>query len=184
MGIKYRFVMRGETFECSSFDDLTQLDNYHDIVYIDCFNNELTVLPTLSHSLTHLGCSYNKLTILPSLPNSLILLNCSQNELTFLPSLPQSLIELYCECNKLEFIPKFRDSLRYKCYVGNPANTYIKEKCCSDLSIYHRVNEIFANKLVRWYLDCRENPIFKFCRTLLNKEYDALMVEDVGGIIS
>jgi len=84
----------------------------------------------------------------------------------------------------LEFIPKFRDSLRYKCYVGNPANTYIKEKCCSDLSIYHRVNEIFANKLVRWYLDCRENPIFKFCRTLLNKEYDALMVEDVGGIIS
>jgi Leucine-rich repeat (LRR) protein len=176
--------MRGETFECSSFDDLTQLDNYHDIVYIHCHNNKLHELPTLPHSLLHLGCSYNKLTILPNLPNSLILLNCSQNELTFLPSLPQSLIELYCECNKFEFIPKFRDSLRYKCYVGNPVHKYIKDTCGGDLAIYHRENEIFATKLVRWYLDCRENPIFKFCRARLDREYDDLFKEDVDGIMA
>ena len=163
MVIKYEYVYNGETFECASFDDLIHLDNYHDIVYIDCYNNKLTVLPTLPNELIRLYCHYNNLTFLPSLPNSLITLDCYNNRLTF--------------------IPKAVDRLEFKEYHNNPVNTYILDKCGGDIDVYHRENEIFSLKLVNWYLDCRENPKFKFCRDRINKDYDALMEEDINGII-
>ena len=180
MVIEYSFVLGGETFECKTFDDLTHLDTYHDIVWIDCSQNNLTVLPTLPNSLTHLCCHNNKLTLLPTLPNSLIHLNCAQNRLTVLPILPNSLIDLMCYDNLLNIIPVLPKSLSIY-YYNNPVNTYIRDKCDNNLEIYHRINEIFALKLVRWYLDCRENPIFKFCRDRINKEYDVLMEEDING---
>ena len=185
MTIKYKFDLDGETFECGYMEDLTHLDNYHDIIYIYCQNNKLTVLPTLPHSLTHLGCSYNKLIMLPTLPISLKYLYCDHNNLAELPTLPNSLRHLDCSYNNLEFIPKFKDRLRltFKCYIDNPVDTYIQDKCHNNIDIYHRVNEIFSLKLVRWYLDCRENPTFKFCRDRINKEYDTLLNEDTGGIM-
>jgi Leucine-rich repeat (LRR) protein len=243
MTIKYRFVLRGETFECGSMEDLTNLHNYHDIVDIDCSNNKLTVLPTLPNSLRylycfnnllkvlptlpnsleylycyhnkitvlptlpnsliHLWCYYNKITVLPYLPNSLTHLYCYYNRLTLLPTLPQnleyfdcssnllkllptlpnSLTHLYCNNIFLAFLPKFRDSLEHKFYYDNPVAWYIRDKCDNNLDVYHRVNEIFATKLVKWYLNCRENPIFKFCRRRLDRDYDALMDEDSCGIM-
>ena len=201
MTISYKFdLIGGQTFYCKTFEDL---ENYHDIVYIDCQNNNLSVLPNLPHSLEYLNCSYNHLTALPTLPNSLTSLYCHYNRLTVLPTLPNSLEYLGCwnnelhslptlpngltilDCknNLLSFLPVLPDSLEDVKYHKNPVRKYIKEKCGSSLDIYHRVNEIFANKVVRWYLDCRENPKFKFCRTRLNKQYDALMEEDTGGIM-
>ena len=84
----------------------------------------------------------------------------------------------------MTFLPKFSDSLKFKNHDDNPVALYIRDKCDNNLEIYHRENEIFAVKLVNWYLDCRENPIYKFCRTRLNKDYEALMEEDVGGIMA
>ena len=185
MTIKYNFVLDGETFVCKTFDDLETLDNYHDIVYINCQGNKLTVLPTLPNSLVYLICSSNKLSVLPAaLPNSLTHLHCSINLLILIPTLPNRLRYLDCEQNLLMFLPKFPDSLTYKCYNYNPVDTYIKDKYDGNLDIYHRENEIYAGKLVRWYLDCRENPIFKFCRTRLDREYDALIEEDSSGIMT
>jgi hypothetical protein len=60
---------------------------------------------------------------------------------------------------------------------------YIKENYGCNIDIYHRENEIFATKLVRWYLNCRENPEFKFCRDKLNREYDAMFEKDIYGIM-
>ena len=202
MVIKYTFVLHGEIFECNTFEYLVNLHNYHDIKLIHCSYNSLTVLPTLPHSLRHLYCSNNLLKVLPTLPNSLRHLYCHHNKIILLPTLPNSLQKLYCcynnnltllptlpnslevfNCysNLLLFLPIFPKSLTNKKYRNNPVFTYIKENCANNLAIYHRINEIFSNKLVGWYLDCRENPTFKFCRTRLNKEYDALMEEDVDG---
>jgi len=33
-------------------------------------------------------------------------------------------------------------------------------------------------------LDCRENPMYKFCRTRLDREYDDMMDEDIEGIMT
>jgi hypothetical protein len=86
----------------------------------------------------------------------------------------------------LAVLPKFKDNLNLKSkfYNDTPVNTYIRDKCHDNIVIYHRENEIFANKLVRWYLNCRENPKFKFCRDRLNKEYDDLFKEEVVGIMT
>ena len=240
MHISYGFVPGGETFKCSTFEYLTQLDNYHNIVYINCQNNDLKVLPTLPYSLQHLTWSICKLTLLPTLPKGLKYLDCSNNDLKVLPTLPNSLKYLYCYCNKLHELPNLPNSLIFiscsynklhelpnlpdmlEClycsnnnlillpnlpnsltyldcsnnflaflpklhgsiyYNDNPVRKYIKDICANKLDIYHRENNIFATKLVRWYLNCRENPKFKFCRTRLNREYDALMDDDVGGIM-
>ena len=121
---------------------------------------------------------------MPTLPNGLTELNCTHNKIILLPILPNSLESLYCSDNKLSFLPKFRDSLTYKYYSNNPVDAYIRYKCVNNLTIYHKENEIFASKLVKWYLDCRENPSFKFCRDRLNREYDALMEDDTGGIMN
>jgi len=184
-------------------EELTQLDNYHDMVYIHCHNNKLTVLPTLPNSLKELYCSHNELTTLPSLPNSLKHLDCSENKLTelqnlpkglthlicsdnllfILPNLPNCLTHLNCYKNNLTFLPVLPKSLIIEYYHNNPVALYINDNCGGDMDIYHRENEIFANKLVMWYLDCRENSVYKFCRTRLNKEYDALREEDTGGIM-
>jgi len=127
MVIKYNFVLDGETFVCKTFDDLETLDNYHDIVYINCQGNKLTVLPTLPNSLVYLICSSNKLSVLPVLPNSLTHLHCGINRLILIPTLPNRLRYLDCEQNLLMFLPKFPDSLTYKCYNYNPVDTYIKD---------------------------------------------------------
>ena len=75
MGIEYWCVVgeRGREVghKCSSFDELVLLDNYNDIIYIDCNYNHFKCLPKLPNSLEVLHCKYNKLTLLPELPNSL-----------------------------------------------------------------------------------------------------------------
>jgi len=132
----------------------------------------------------YLNCTNNKLSVLPIIPDSLVYIYCYNNLLSTLPKLPNDLIEILCYNNLLPFLPKFPNSLINKDYSNTPVYTYIRQKCGGDIDIYHRVNEIFATKLVRWYLDCRENPHYKFCRTRLDKEYDDLMDEDIGGIMS
>jgi len=142
------------------------------------------VLPNLPFGLIDLYCNNNELQGLPNLPNSLAHLCCYNNKLTFLPKLPNNLQNLICSNNKLTFLPIIQDSLKYKDYYNNPVFKYIQTKCGGNIKIYHRENDIFATKLVNWYLDCRENPKFKFCRDRINREYDALMEEDVDGIMS
>ena len=116
MVIRYKFVRGGEIFECESMEDLTQLDNYHIIVYINCSLNKLTVLPTLPNSLRIVYCFDNTLILLPTLPTNLISLYCYRNQLTLLPTLPISLMSLSCFDNLLSFLPKFQDSLEFKNY--------------------------------------------------------------------
>jgi len=204
MTISYKFVLDGQVFQCATWEDLENLENYHAIVWIDCSENFLEVLPTLPRSLIHLNCSDNKLTVIPTLPSLLEYLccsynllsvvptlpsllthlYCSNNKLTVLPTLPNSVSSLYCSNNLLAFLPKFRDSLEYNYYDNNPVDTFIREKCGGDLEIYYYDTEIYANKLVHWYLNCRENPKFKFCRDRINREYDALMNEDTNRLMS
>ena len=47
----------------NSFDDIINLPNYNDILYIDCNNNQLTNLPNLPQQLKDLRCYNNQLPI-------------------------------------------------------------------------------------------------------------------------
>jgi len=135
--IKYSLEAEDTGKAYNTFEEIQQLKDYNDIVYIRCSHNKLTVLPptlpdslqklycsdnkltelppTLPDSLQELYCDYNKLTELPqTLPDSLQILDCDYNKLTELPpNLPQSLQKLYCSNNKLtELPPTLPDSLQ------------------------------------------------------------------------
>ena len=76
------------------FEEIIKLDNYNDIIYINCRLQSLIRLPELPKLLEYFNCSYNSLSSLPELPNSLIELYCSYNSLSSLPELSHSLQSL------------------------------------------------------------------------------------------
>ena len=132
------------------------------------------MLPKLPNSLIELRCYYNQLTMLPELPNSLIELSCFYNQLTFLPELPNSLEELGCGSNRLTFLPKLPNLIKDYYYDNNPVYDYIQDKCGGKMEIYYKINKIFANKIGFWFLECKYNPKYKYCRDRVDKEYDKL----------
>ena len=84
---------------------------------LNCFRNNLSVLPELPESLTILSCGSNNLSVLPKLPESVIEIDCYKNNLSVLPELPESLIKLNCGVNKLSFLTKLPTSLELlDCY--------------------------------------------------------------------
>ena len=201
MNIMYKFIDNDAEYICHSFDDILKFKNYNDIRYIDCGYNQLKVLPPLPTKLEILWCEYNLLNVLPPLPTGLKELYCYRNllkelpylpptltelwcfnnNLTFLPSLPTTLIEAYCNNNRLQLIPIFLDSLLLD-YSGNPVYNYIKNNCGGNTAMYHDENTVSANKISEWFLDCRENPVYIYCRDRLNREYDDLK-DDINNTI-
>ena len=97
-----------------SLPDLTRFKN---LEKLDCSNNQLSLLPTLSKKLKTLICDNNQLTCLPTLPQNLEYLFCVDNQLTCLPTLPQNLKELYCNDNQLTSLPTLPKNLKIlSCY--------------------------------------------------------------------
>ena len=61
--IYIKFNLKDSIISHNSFDDIINLSNYNDIVYIDCSYNQLTNLPNLPQQLKHLRCYNNQLPI-------------------------------------------------------------------------------------------------------------------------
>ena len=105
------------------FDNLQYLDCHSNyittlpnlsisVLSIDCFDNHLMTLPALSDSLKFLNASANQLTVLPTLPSSIKKIFCGYNQLTNLPSLPYSLQTIDCPSNQLTNLPALPSSLQ------------------------------------------------------------------------
>ena len=182
----------------NSFGEILKLDNYNDIIYIWCVNNSLsslpelpdslkilycnennlTSLPELPDSLTELHCYYNKLYNLPNLPNSLTELDCYNNNLYSLPELPNSLTKLDCANNNLSSLPDIPNSLTNMTYENNPIHIHIKQNLDGDIYKYYDIQNFikrkFSNKIGNWFLDCKYNPKYLYCRKRLIEEYEEL----------
>ncbi|MBL7934389.1 MAG: T9SS type A sorting domain-containing protein [Bacteroidia bacterium] len=103
-----------------NISDLTGIEYFTSLLYLNCENNSLTGLPILPNSLSTLRCAYNQLVTLPTLPTSLTRLYCQNNSLTSLPSLPNSLQWLRCYFNQLTSLPVLPVGLRgLDCHNNN-----------------------------------------------------------------
>ena len=156
-------------------------------------HNNLTIIPPLPNTLTLLICRHNNLSKLPKLPNSLTHLDCRHNNLSKLPKLPNSLTRLDCCHNKLinlgNRIPK---NIKFLDYYHNELVTlplginkisklkYVDNPVCMDifypdpLKLYllkKRTEINIANKIGNWFLECKYNPKYKYCRDRLKKEH-------------
>ena len=91
--------------------DLTGIEWFTSLQYLDCLNNQLTFLPALPRGLIILNCDNNSLTSLPQLPLGLSVLRCENNQLEELPPLPSRLTNLFCSNNRLRAIPTLPSNL-------------------------------------------------------------------------
>ncbi len=98
--------------------NLTGLEAFVNLQFLNCFSNQLTFLPTLSNSLLSLNCLSNQLTSLPSLPNRLTELVCLNNRLSFLPILPNSLRRLDCRDNQITCLPNIPTNPDFSSFCG------------------------------------------------------------------
>uniref|UniRef100_A0A6C0EHU1 Leucine-rich repeat protein n=1 Tax=viral metagenome TaxID=1070528 RepID=A0A6C0EHU1_9ZZZZ len=195
MEIKYKFNNDTNVYIANSMNEVLELDTekYNNIIYLDCYNCELTKLPVLPDSLRQLYCNNNKLLVLPTLanglqtlycydnllcclpriPKSLRYLHCGVNRLTFLPTLPENLQCIYCYENLFNIFPRLPNNLNPSIEVTKAVAHYIEK--CGDKEKYHIENTIAANKIRDWFTDCKYNPKYKYCRDRVNKDYDELM---------
>ncbi len=103
-------------FELNEWPEILK-DKESKIVELNCSFNGLTSLP-LFPNLIYLSCRYNALVSLPLLPN-LTKLWCSDNELVSLPLRLPKLTELGCHDNQLTSLPLFPNLTKLWCY-NNP----------------------------------------------------------------
>jgi E3 ubiquitin-protein ligase IpaH7.8 len=159
----------------NSFEEIVKLENYNDIIYINCRNNLISSLPVLPNSLMYLYCNNNILSSLPELPNSLTQLYCDDNKLYNLPDLPNLLTHLYCSYNKLSSFPELPNTLSCLYYYNNPIHHHIKKISNGNVKTYFKYKTA-VNKIGEWFLDCKYNPKFLYCKKRLIKEYEELYI--------
>lgn len=145
---------------------------------LHCMYNGLLSLPPLPENLRVLYCFSNYIEEIPDLPESLEYLWCSCNRLKRLPKLHEGLKEFYCDNNKLSFLPLLPYSLKFHCYVANPIGDYIDKNFESDWKKYrdyqHKNYKNSIDKISEWFLECKYNPKYLYCRKRLIKQYNDL----------
>ena len=143
-----------------SLPDLTRFKN---LKTLNCYDNELTSLPTLPQNLQKLYCYNNKLTLLPSLPQNLEILICHNNKLTSLPTLPQNLKILDCYDNKLTSLPTLPQNIQnLSCSINEL--TYLPTLPQNlEILICHNNKLTLLPSLPQnlKILDCYDNPIYE-----------------------
>lgn len=200
--VKFDIYEDGPAKKYKSFKELLEDDNYNDIEYLQCSNNNLIELPRLPRWLKILHCCNNKINIIGNLPDTLTFLNCSNNNIRILENLPNKLEKLICSGNKLTRLVNLPDSIRvlrcsnnllkiidmkllnkYKGFIhyeNNPLIIIIKEKFggLNEYKKFYLKYKESAKIIEDWYLECKYNPRYKYCRDRLNKEYDELILNN------
>ena len=95
--------------------NISGVEYFTSLTKLDCSQNTITNLPTLTNSLIWLWCSNNALTSLPVLPSSLQILFADTNQLNSIPTpLPNNLINFEVEHNNLTTLPSvLPNSIKY-----------------------------------------------------------------------
>jgi type IX secretion system substrate protein len=145
-----------------SIANLSGIQYFTSLTYLDCELNSLSNLPTLPVSLNFLMCGENSLTILPTLPASLTYLFCDHNyTLTSLPTLPTSLTYLSCGTTSLTSIPTLPNSLTFlECGVSNLTVLPSLPNSLKSLQCYNNALTSLPslpNQLT--FLDCSNNSL-------------------------
>jgi len=161
----------------NSIEEILKIDNYDDIIYIYCAYENLSSLPKLPNSIHELWCSNNNLSRLPELPNSLTKLCCSNNNIYRLPEFPKSLTYCWCDGNSLSSLPELPNSSILH-YHNTPIYLHIENYFDGKTKNYFEYNmkmeRVFVNKIENWFLDCKYNPKYLYCKKRLMKEYEEL----------
>lgn len=122
-GIQYFSSLNYLDCSGTSLTNLPPLPNTIQTLWCCCmYFTSLTSLPALPNSLKYLDCHTNSITTLPPLPSSLLSVDCHSNSITSLPTLPVSLTFLDCQFNSIKCFPNFPNSITNIFLNPNPFN--------------------------------------------------------------
>lgn len=163
------------------------------LTFLNCRNNFLKIVPELPKTLQDLHCRNNRIVSLPKLPDSLIFLDCSNNKIRILPEISDRLMRgfrgtrqvLFIYGNPLEEIPRPYD-LDFYAYshgynfsinllrgLSGPIKDKIVDNYGIDIKNYVKDNlKRKVNFIGEWFLDCKYNPKYAYCRRQLKRDYD------------
>jgi len=147
---------------------------------LQCTNNKLISIPNIPKKLGWLYASDNNLTQLPVLPFTLRILHCYNNKLSKLPEIPPKVSTLYCINNNLTDLPYIRGNIYYLLYSNNPISDFIYTYFKGHHRLYFdwkdSYKKKYVSKLSNWFLECKYNPKYKYCRDRVNANYDELVI--------
>jgi type IX secretion system substrate protein len=109
-GVQYFTSLTYLNCDSNTLTSLPTLPNTLQTIF--CINNYLDSLPVLPTSLQTIICRSNLLSKLATLPTLLTYLDCALNYITTLPALPNALTQLYCYNNSLTSLPALPASLQ------------------------------------------------------------------------
>lgn len=187
----------------NSLEEVLNLKNFNDIISLYCINCKIKKIPKLPTSLVKFNCEKNLLTELPSLPNSLLYLYCNNNNLFRLPDLPKNLKKLVCyHNNNLEYLPYLPNKLEHmwafstniknlpnlpetietmSCW-NTPILRFIQKYFNGDYILFSnfqkKYQKLFTFKIENWFLECKYNPAYLYCRNRLLGEYNDLFLNN------
>ncbi len=123
-----------------SIADLTGIQYFSNLTYLDCGYNLISFIPSLPSSLNYFSCDSNQLSTLPSLPNSLTYISCEFNNLSNLPSLPSALDTLMCGRNSITSIPALPGGLKIlSCYQNQLTSIASLDSSLVELTCYNNL---------------------------------------------
>ena len=141
-----------------------------------CNESRLTKLPNLPDSLEHLQFYDNNISEIPNIPRNLKKLYCPHNKLNSIPELPKTVKSINCRYNNLASFPIIPEGCEIK-YDNNPICKIMKKRF-DPVKTYIEFERITKRKYVRkieaWFLECKYNPEYEYCRKRLRREYNEL----------
>ncbi|MEO8087566.1 MAG: T9SS type A sorting domain-containing protein [Bacteroidota bacterium] len=154
-------VLSATDINCNHYNiqNLTGVEYFTNLNYLNCLHNQLTSLPILPTSLTTLICGENQFSVIGNLPSSLSIFSCTYNQLTSLPNLPSTLTELICNQNPLTTLPTLPPSLTYiRCFACNITSLPILPASLSYLDCFTNYLDSLPNlPSALTHLDCHNN---------------------------
>ncbi len=107
-------ILDSTTLNCFAvpIHNLTGVQYFKNLTYLDCSNDSLYFIPYLPATLTSLKCQFNNLDSLSASQPLLKYLNCGFNHISALPTLPQGLERLICSANHLSSLPSLPSGLQ------------------------------------------------------------------------
>lgn len=153
------------------------------LITLRCPNNNFVTLSKLPDSIKFINCSFNRITRFPKIPSSMDQVICSNNKLMSLLPL-KNVKYIYAEHNpcfdeikiKYDFKEKERCPLNsiwgnlFRKNTDNEIFEFVRKKYFKDEEEKYKLNQ--SNKIGEWFLDCKYNPKYKYCRDRLKKEYN------------
>lgn len=159
---------------------------FSNIETLICSNNNLKKLPKMPDTLKTLICYHNrKLHNIPPLPDGVQIFDMSNCMLNHVPNIPKKILLMYTShdivsIDEINLHSKLCNNIYGEIYKFSPYEKLLKlsDKKDDIEQLEDIIKQWYAVKIISdWFLECKYNPKYKYCKDRLQNEFDDLYDE-------